>query len=114
MEIKIVEDTISKEELKQIAENQFGDLVKAVVDVEKKIMAIGGELHADEETLLLQQGSKQENLWGINLRIDKTENEFVEFDSMINIRPSQNNRTRGIESLDIQRKIRDIVNKLIL
>ncbi|MFH1990298.1 MAG: DUF5674 family protein [Patescibacteria group bacterium] len=114
MEIKIVEDTISKEELKKIAENQFGDLVKAVVDVEKKIMAIGGELHADEETLLLQQGSKQENLWGINLRIDKTENEFVEFDSMINIRPSQNNRTRGVESLDIQRKIRDIVNKLIL
>ena len=114
MEIKIVIDTISKEELKKIAENQFGDLVKAVVDIEKEIMAIGGELHADEETLLLQQGSKQESLWGINLRIDKTENEFIEFDSMINIRPSQNNRIRGVESLDIQSKIRDIVNKLIL
>ena len=114
MEIKIVKDTISKEELEKIAKNQFGDLVKAVVDVEKEIMAIGGELHADEETLFLQQGSKQENLWGINLRINKTENEFIEFDSMINIRPSQNNKSRGVESLDIQRKIRDIVNKLIL
>jgi len=114
MEIKIVKDTISKEELKQIAENQFGDLVKAVIDIEKEIMAIGGELHADEETLLLEQGSKQENLWGINLRIDKSEDEFIEFDSMINIRPSQNNKSRDVESLDIQRKVRDIVNKLIL
>ena len=114
MEIKIVEDAISIEELKKIAENQFGDLVKAVVDIEKEIMAIGGDLHADEEALLLEQGSKQENLWGINLHVDKTENEFVEFDSMINVRPSQNNKTRGVESLDIQRKIRDIINKLIL
>ncbi|MFH1392922.1 MAG: DUF5674 family protein [Patescibacteria group bacterium] len=114
MEIKIVEDIISKEELEKIAKNQFGDLVKTVVDVEKEIMAIGGELHADEEALLLQQGSKQENLWGINLRVDKSEDEFVEFDSMINIRPSQNNKSRRVESLDIQRKIRDIVNKLIL
>ncbi len=114
MEIKIVKDAISKEELKQIAENQFGDVVKAVVDIEKEIMAVGGDLHADEEAALLQQGSRQENLWGINLYIDKPENEFIEFDSMINIRPSQNNRSRGVESLDIQRKIRDIVKKLIL
>ncbi|MDO8743013.1 MAG: DUF5674 family protein [Candidatus Azambacteria bacterium] len=114
MEIRIIKDTISKEELKKIAENQFGDLVKAVVDIEEEIMAIGGELHADEEALLLQHGSKQGNLWGINLRVDKAESEFVEFDSMINIRPSQNNKFRGVESLDIQRKIRDTVNKLIL
>ena len=114
MEIKIVEDTISKEELKKIAENQFGDLVKAVVDVEKKIMAIGGELHADEEALLLKRGSKQENLWGINLRIDKTKNEFIEFDSMINVRPSQNNRSRSVENLEMQRKIINTVSKLIL
>ena len=114
MEIKIVKNTISKEELKKIAENQFSDLVKTVVDVEKEIMAIGGELHADEEALLLEQGSKQENLWGINLRIDKAEDEFIEFDSMINIRPSQNNKSRGVESLGIQRKIRDIVNKLVI
>ncbi len=114
MEIKIIEDTISKGELKKIAENQFGDLVKAVVDVEKEIIAIGGDLHADEEALLLEQGSIQENLWGINLHIDKAENEFIEFDSMINVRPSQNNKIRGIESLDTQRKIKDIVNKLII
>jgi len=113
MIIKIVKEPISKEELQKIAENQFGDLIKAVVDVEKEIMAISGELHADEEALLLQQGSNQENLWGINLHLNKSDNEFIEFDSMINVRPSQNNRSRGVESLEIQRKIRDIVSKLI-
>ncbi len=114
MEIKIIKDSISKEELKKIAENQFGDLVKAVVDVKKEIIAIGGELHADEEAILLEQGSQQEDLWGINLHLNKSDDEFIEFDSMINVRPSQNNRSRGVESLDLQRKIRDIVDRLIL
>ena len=114
MEIRIIKDTISKKELTDIAENQFGDLVKAVVDVKKEIIAIGGELHADEEFLLLQNGSRQENLWGINIYPNNPEENRIEFDSMINVRPSQNNKSRGVESLDIQRKIRDIVNRLIL
>jgi hypothetical protein len=114
MTIQIIKDSISKEKLKNIAENQFGDLVKAVVDIQKKIIAIGGELHADEEALLLQNGSYQENLWGINLHISKSNDDFIEFDSMINVRPSQNNRSRGVESLEVQRKIRNIINKLVL
>lgn len=114
MTIKIIKEPISKEEISNIAKNQFGDFVKAVVDVEKEIMAIGGELHADEEALLLQNGSRQENLWGINIYPEKSKEEWIEFDSMINVRPAQENRSRGVESLDIQRKIRDIVNKLIL
>ena len=112
-EIKIIKNSVSKEELNDIAKNQFGDLVKAVVDIKKEIMAIGGELHADEEALLLQQGSHQENLWGINLYLNKPEEAWIEFDSMINIRPSQNNRSRGVENLDTQRKIINIVKKLI-
>lgn len=114
MTITIVKESISKNELTGIAKNQFGDFVKAVVDVEKEIMAVGGELHADEEALLLEQGSNQKNIWGINLYVEKPEDERVEFDSMINIRPSQGNNSRGVESLKIQRKIRDIVSKLIL
>ena len=114
MTIKIIKDTISKTELTGIAKNQFGDFVKAVVDVEKEIMTIGGELHADEEALLLQNGSRQENLWGINIYPNNPEENWIEFDSMINVRPAQENRSRGIESLDIQRKIGDIVNRLIL
>ncbi len=114
MEIEIVKDSISKNKLQKIAENQFGDLVKAVVDIEREIMAVGGDLHADEEKVLLEEGSKQENLWGVNLHINKSAEEFIEFDSMINVRPSQNNRSRGVESLDTQRKIRDTIGKLIL
>ena len=114
MTIKIIKESISKIELSDIAKNQFGDFVKAVVDVGKEVMAIGGELHADLEALLLEQGSRQENLWGINLYPEKSEKEWIVFDSMINIRPSSGNRSRGVEDLKIQEKIKTIVKKLIL
>ena len=113
MPIKIVKDKISKSELSEIAQNQFGDFVKAAVDIENGIMAIGGELHADEEALLLEDGSQQENLWGINLYPNKTAEELIEFNSMINVRPSQGNRSRGVENPDIQKKIKIIVNNLV-
>lgn len=113
MEIKIITDEITLNELKEIANNQFGDMVKAVVDIQKEIMAIAGELHADEESVLLNNGSSQEDLWGINLHVEKADKDFVEFDSMINIRPSQNNRSRGVEDTNIQEKIIQIVNKIV-
>jgi len=91
----------------------FGNLVKAVVDVEREIMAVDGELHADLEALMIQEGAKQANLWGINLYPDLTGDDFVEFDSMINLRPSQNNRSRGVEHPDTRKKILEIVNKLV-
>ena len=113
MEMKIITHPIVKSEIKEIAKNQFGDFVKAVVDVEKKIMAIGGELHADEEALLIAQGSEQKNLWGINLYPDKQEEGWLEFNSMINVRPSQSNRSRGVEDRAVQEQIKAIVKKLI-
>lgn len=113
MLIKIIKDKISKSELSEIAKNQFGDLVKVVVDIEKEIMAIGGELHADEESLFLEQGSRQENLWGVNIYPNQTGDDWIEFDSMINVRPSQGNRSRWVEDQDIRKKITDIINKLI-
>lgn len=111
--IRIISDKISLIELRKIAEEQFGDMVKAVVDLEKGIMAIGGEMHADEESELLQSGSAQENLWGINLYPEQERKNFVEFDSMINIRPRQNNRSRGVEDEKIREQIIGIVKKLI-
>ena len=114
MTIKIIKKPISKTELLDIAKNQFGDFVKAVIDVGKEIIAVGGELHADEETLLLQNGSRQENLWGINIYPEKSEEEWIAFDSMINIRPSSGNRSRGVENLKMQEKIKTIIKKLIL
>lgn len=113
MQITIVTDTMSKRAIEEIARNQFGDIVKAVVDVEKGILAVGGELHADEEAVLIEDGSHQENLWGINLYPEKSSDEWIEFNSMINVRPMQNNRSRSVEDAGIQEKIRALVNKLI-
>jgi len=113
MDIRVIKIPITRTELGEIAKERFGDLVKAVVDIEQGIMAISGELHADEEALLLEQGSSQNNLWGINLYPDITNEDWIEFDSMINVRPSQNNRSRGIDSVEIREKIINIVKKLI-
>lgn len=111
--MKIVEKSIKKSELLEMCKGRFGDLIKAVVDIEKNIMALGGELHSDEEELLLQEGSQQQNLWGINIYPNNSEEELIEFDSMINLRPSQGNRSRGIEDPLICQKIMDIVRKLV-
>jgi len=113
MKIKIVEEAIDLKKLIKIGEEGFGDLVKGVVDIEKEIMAIGGELHADEEAILLSLGSKQENLWGINLYPQKKDEDFIEFDSVINLKPSQGNRSRGIENPQIQKRIKEIVERFI-
>ncbi len=112
MEIRIVLDAISRDELTEIAKQQFGDMVKAVVDVERGIMAISGELHSDEEAVLLDQGSQQRHLWGINLYPDKPVEEWIEFDSLINVRPSAGNRSRYVESRVLRDTITTIVNRL--
>ncbi|MFA7628122.1 MAG: DUF5674 family protein [Candidatus Dojkabacteria bacterium] len=111
--MKEVKGQISKEELKEMASKMFGNLVKAVVDVEKEVLVVDAELHSDQEAYLLEQGSKQENLWGINIYPDLNTEEMIEFDSMINLRPSQGNNSREVENEEIQRKILDIVNSKI-
>jgi len=113
-EIKIVKEPIKKEELVEVARGQFGDLVKAVVDVEQGIMAVGGQMHADEEVVLMEQeGSKRENTWGINLYPQKNGEEMIELDSIINLKPSFGNRSRGVDNPEIKEKIRNIVEKLV-
>lgn len=111
--MKIISDKIFIGELKDMSGKMFGNLVKAVVDIEKGIMAVDGDLHADEEKLLLESGSKQKDLWGINLYPEMEGDDFVEFDSMINLRPSQGNRSRGIDDPKIQEEIRKIVAKIV-
>ena len=112
--MKIVTDSLTLEELKKIAAFPFGDMVKAVVDVHKELLALDAELHSDLEALLLENGSKQKDLWGINLYPDPSADAFVEFDSMINVRPSQNNKTRGVENEALRRTIVGIVEKKIV
>jgi hypothetical protein len=111
--MKIIKEPISIQDLKKISEATFKDLVKVVVDVENEIMAVGGELHSDEEALLIEQGAKQQSLWGINLYPDLETEDWIEFDSVINIRPAQDNFSRGVDNPQIRKKINEIVNKLI-
>ncbi len=114
MQIQSRKEPISREYLKAIMKEYAGDFVKAVVDVHQGIMAIGGEFHSDEEVMLMEQEkSARENTWGINLWPEKNGEDFIEFDSMINLKPSYGNRTRGVEDLKIQEKIRMIVATLI-
>jgi hypothetical protein len=106
-------EKISIDELKQMAERMFGNLVKAVVDIKLKKLVVDAEMHSDEEEYLLQNGSRQEDLWGINLYPEQAGADFIEFDSMINLRPSQQNRTRGVDDPEIQKKIIDIVSEKV-
>ena len=111
---RIVRERISSAQFAELARLRFGDMVKAAVDVGREIMALGGELHSDEEAVLLEDGSSQADIWGINLYPDESPESWIEFDSMINVRPSQGNRSRGVEDPNIQARIRAIVASLVV
>jgi hypothetical protein len=111
--MQIIECPINMNDLKQMAAEMFGDMVKAVVDIEKELVAVDAELHSDLEAMLLQEGSKQENLWGINFYPEIPADGFVEFDSLINIRPAQGNRSRGVEDEKIRKRIFAIIDRWI-
>jgi len=113
--MQVVKEKISVEELKKMSEKMFSNLVKAVVDIDQEIMVVDAPMHADQEYLLLESGSKQEHLWGFNIYPDQMGTSgFIVFDSMINLRPSWGNRSRGVDDPQIQEKIRKIVNKLVV
>jgi hypothetical protein len=112
-QVLIVSEPIKTELLMELAAETFGDMVKAVVDVSRRLLALGGELHSDEEAALLQQGSSQGDLWGINIYPDKPRPEWIEFDSMINVRPGAGNRSRSVEDPGMRRLILEIVDSLI-
>lgn len=111
--MKIVANALTMDELKKIAAGMFGNLVKAVVDVDREIVALDAELHSDLEALLIEDGSKQKSLWGVNLYPEMSGDEFIEFDSLINIRPSQSNPSRGVDDEGIRKRIIEIVSKRI-
>lgn len=112
--LETVRNPVPLAHLRTHAEGLFGDLVKAVVDVRRGIMVIGGELHADEEAMLLDGGSRQDDLWGINLYpADHGTPGWLEFDSMINVRPRLGNRSRSVEDPVTRQRIIEIVDRLV-
>ena len=114
-DMKLIEqgEKISLAELSKMSEKMFGGLVKAVVDTAEESMLVDMEMHADGEQELLRMDSQQPNLWGINIHPQSVGDDFLEFDSVINLRPSQDNRSRGVDNPEVQKKIKKIVNQLI-
>jgi hypothetical protein len=101
--------------LAAMAEAGFGSLVKAVVDIGRGIMVVDAEMQADEEALLLDSGSLQSDLWGINLYPDRFGTpDFIEFDSMINVRPRQGNRSRSVEDPEARNAVTAVVARLVM
>ena len=111
--MQILQQAISIAELKALAQNTFGDMIKCVADVKRSLLAVDADLHADLERLLLENGSAQEDLWGFNLWVEEEGEDFIEFDSLINIRSWQGNPSRDVEDPEIRDAIKSIVDKFI-
>lgn len=108
----IISALINKELILSKYNHFFRNMIKAVVDIENEIIAVDAELHADLEAFLLEEGSKQEDLWGVNLYLEKEKEDWIEYTALINIRPSLNNRWMEIEDPKVRKRIEDIVKKL--
>ena len=113
MVIQIIRKKISKKELSELAQAGFGEMVKGVVDLERHLLALGGELHADAEAILLEDGSQQRDLWGFNLYPEKPKGERIEFSSFINIRPSQGNRSMEVKDPFLRQKMQTLIDDLV-
>ena len=111
--IRFVREPLVRSTLSEIAAEGFGDMIKAVVDVSRAIMVVGADLHSDEEAALLDDGSLQSDLWGVNLYPHETGDTWIEFDSMINVRPGQGNRSRGVDSEIVRTRIRLVLSALV-
>lgn len=106
-------ESLSLDEVRQLARGRFGDMVKAVVDLRRGIMLLDADMHADEEAELLAEGSAQADLWGINLYPDAEGDDWLEFDSMINLRPSFGNRSRGVDDPATREAIVGLVGRMV-
>jgi hypothetical protein len=112
-DILVVTEKIDGRELARLTQAFFEDMVKYVVDVERGVVAVGGELHADAEELLLTQGSRQDDLWGANYYPGRGPEECIEYTSLINIRPAQGNRSMVVEDDGTRSRIRELTFALI-
>ena len=112
-QIHIAEQPVKPQLLAQLAAAWFDDMVKLVVDVRQQTVAVGGELHADAEQLLLERGSQQTDLWGANYYPGRGPEVCIEYTALINIRPAQNNPSMEIQDAGIRETIQSIVSLLI-
>jgi fibronectin type 3 domain-containing protein len=113
MNIKIYKTMVQRAGLEELAKSLYVDMVKGVVDLDRKIIALGGEFHSDSEQVLLEDGSKQENLWGFNIYIHKNRDERIEYTSLINIRPKQGNLQIEVKDQKLRDQMKTIIDVLV-
>jgi len=113
MHIKTIKDPISLKEVHILAQDIYRDMIKGVVDVERDVIALGGEWHMDANAVLIADGSLQQNVWGFNIHVDERGDSALKFVSLINIRPGQGSRSMEIQDEKLRKKIRAIVKRLI-
>ena len=113
MNIKVVKSEISLAEIMETAREFYGTMIKGVVDVQNEILVLGGEYHMDANMVLIEQGSKQQNVWGFNLILDKEGEYHIEYVSLINIRPAQGNREMELKDQNLRKRIKEIINKKV-
>ena len=113
MNIKIINKKITESELREIAKDFYVVMVKGVVDIEREIIAIGGEYHMDANIILIENGSEQQNIWGFNWYFDKNGDERIEYISLINIRPKQGNMTMEVRDVFLRDKMKTIILKYL-
>jgi hypothetical protein len=113
MTIKIIRDKVTSGALKQLAQETYKEMIKAVVDIQRKLVAVGGEWHADAEAQLLEDGSEQKHLWGINLYPDKSIQDRIVYNALINIRPAQDNASMDVQDESLRRQIAQVVDQRI-
>ena len=111
MHIKVIKKPITRAEAKEIALEFYVDMVKGVVDIEREIIALGGEYHMDANTVLIGDGSEKKNIWGFNFYPDENRIHHV---SLINIRPLQNNRTIEVQDEKLRKRMEEVIRKFVI
>ena len=111
MNIKIIDKKITENDLREIAKDFYGNMIKGVVDIEREIIAMGGEYHIDANVILIENGSKQQNVWGFNWYFDQSGDERIEYVSLINIRPAQGNKKMEVQDAFVRDKMKSIILK---
>jgi len=114
MDIRIIRGEIREDDLRELAKEFYGHMVKGVVDLEREIVVFGGEFHADANILLINDGSQQPDVWGFNWYFDVPDEERIEYTSLINIRPHLGNRSMELMNEELRNKVKVIVTKKIL
>lgn len=112
-DIRIVREPLAGDALTPLMKEWHGTMVKGVADIERGILALGGEWHMDANVSLIADGSDQRNLWGFNVYPDERGDRAIEYISLINIRPAQGNRDMEIGDTAIRATLRGIVARLI-